>query len=111
MTFGEKISKIRKAKKLSQLAVANTVGVSRDAISKYERDDITPSVATAKKIAKVLNVSLDYLVSDEDKQETLAADMVKRIKEVQNLNKEDKDTIVKIIDAFVRDAKTRKTYV
>jgi len=38
--------------------------VSRDAISKYERDDIVPSVENAHKIAKVLGVSLDYLMSE-----------------------------------------------
>jgi len=110
MTFGQKVSKLRKEKRLSQINVADAVGVSRDAISKYERDDIIPSVENAKKIAKILNVSLDYLVSDEDKQDVLDIDMVKRIKEVQNLNDDDKNTIVKIIDAYIRDAKTRKAY-
>jgi transcriptional regulator with XRE-family HTH domain len=110
MTFGQKVSKIRKEKKLSQIDVANAVGVSRDAISKYERDDIIPSVENAKKIAKILNVSLDYLVSDEDKQDVLDIDMINRIKEIQNLNKDDKNTIVTIIDAFIRDTKTKKAY-
>jgi len=110
MTFGQKVSKIRKEKKLSQIDVASAVGVSRDAISKYERDDIIPSVENAKKIAKILNVSLDYLVSEEDKQDVLDIDMIKRIKEVQNLNNEDKNTIVTIIDAFIRDTKTKKAY-
>ena len=110
MTFGQKVSKIRKEKKLSQIEVADAVGVSRDAISKYERDDIIPSVENAKKIAKVLNVSLDYLVSDEDKQDVLDIDMINRIKEIQNLNSEDKNTIVTIIDAFIRDTKTKKAY-
>ena len=110
MTFGQKVSKLRKEKRLSQINVADAVGVSRDAISRYERDDIIPSVENAKKIAKILNVSLDYLVSDEDKQDVLDIDMVKRIKEVQNLNDDDKNTIVKIIDAYIRDAKTRKAY-
>ena len=110
MTFGQKINKIRKEKKLSQIEVADAVGVSRDAISKYERDDIIPSVENAKKIAKVLNVSLDYLVSDEDKQDVLDIDMINRIKEIQNLNSEDKNTIVTIIDAFIRDTKTKKAY-
>ena len=110
MTFGQKVSKIRKEKKLSQIDVADAVGVSRDAISKYERDDIIPSVENAKKIAKILNVSLDYLVSDEDKQDVLDIDMINRIKEIQNLNNDDKNTIVTIIDAFIRDTKTKKAY-
>ncbi len=84
--------------------------VSRDAISKYERNDIIPSVENAKKIAEVLGVSLDYLVSQEDKLEVVDIDMLNRMKEVQRLSSEDKSTIVKIIDAFIRDTKTKKAY-
>jgi hypothetical protein len=36
--------------------------------------------------------------------------MPNRMKEVQRLNNEDKCTIVKIIDAFIRDTKTKKAY-
>lgn len=63
MQLGEKLASIRKEKKLSQTAVAEAVGISRDAISKYERGDIVPSVENARKIAEVLGVSLDYLVN------------------------------------------------
>ena len=38
MSLGQKITKIRKEKKLSQVDVASFVGVSRDAISKYEQE-------------------------------------------------------------------------
>ncbi|CAM1366897.1 conserved hypothetical protein [Tenacibaculum sediminilitoris] len=110
MTLGQKITKIRKEKKLSQIDVANFVGVSRDAISKYERDDIVPSVENAKKIAKVLNVSLDYLVSEDDTLEVVDITMINRMKEIQRLSDDDKSTIVKIIDAFIRDTKTKKAY-
>jgi transcriptional regulator with XRE-family HTH domain len=110
MSLGQKITKIRKEKKMSQIDIANAVGVSRDAISKYERDDNTPSVEVAKKIAKTLGVSLDYLVSEEDNLEVVDIDMLDRMKEIQRLNNDDKSTINKIIDAFIRDTKTKKAY-
>ena len=110
MTLGQKITKIRKEKKLSQIDIANFVGVSRDAISKYERNDIIPSVENAKKIAKALNISLDYLVSEDENLEVVDVNMVNRMKEIQRLSNDDKNTIVKIIDAFIRDAKTKKAY-
>ena len=83
MTLGEKITKLRKEKKLSQLDIASAIGVSRDAISKYERGDIVPSAENAKRIADVLDVSLDYLVSEEEKQEAIDNNMLKRIQELQ----------------------------
>lgn len=110
MTLGQKITKIRKEKKLSQNDVAHFVGVSRDAISKYERDDIIPSVENAKMIAKALGISLDYLVSEDDKLEVIDIDMMERMKEIQRLPNDDKNTINKIIDAFIRDTKTKKAY-
>ncbi len=110
MSLGQKITKIRKEKKLSQVDIASYVGVSRDAISKYERDDIIPSVENANKIAQILNVSLDYLMSDDVNLEVVDIDMLNRMKEIQRLNEDDKSTVVKIIDAFIRDTKTKKAY-
>lgn len=110
MTLGQKITKIRKEKKLSQVDIASYVGVSRDAISKYERDDIVPSVENAKMIAQVLGVSLDYLVSEDDSLEVVDVDMLNRMREIQRLSEDDKTTVIKIIDAFIRDTKTKKAY-
>lgn len=110
MSLGQKITKIRKEKKLSQVDVASFVGVSRDAISKYERDDIIPSVENANKIAQILGVSLDYLMSEDDNLEVVDIDMLNRMKEIQRLNEDDKTTVTKIIDAFIRDTKTKKAY-
>ena len=110
MSLGQKITKIRKEKKLSQVDVASYVGVSRDAISKYERDDIVPSVENANKIAQILGVSLDYLMSEDDTLEIVDIDMLNRMKEIQRLSEDDKSTVIKIIDAFIRDTKTKKAY-
>ncbi|ELR71340.1 hypothetical protein C900_02841 [Fulvivirga imtechensis AK7] len=110
MTLGEKITKLRKEKKLSQIDIANAIGVSRDAISKYERGDIVPSVENAKKIALTLGVSLDYLVSEEEQQEAIDNKMMQRIKEIQKLSEADQQNIISVIDAFVRDSKTKQAY-
>ena len=110
MKFGEKISKLKKLKKLSQVELANITGISRDAISKYERGDVLPSVEYAKRIADALGVSLDYLVSDSDQEEVLDNDTVKRIKEIQNLPNIEKDKVFSVIDALIRDYKTQQAY-
>ena len=112
MTLGEKITMLRKKKNLSQLELANKVGVSRDTIGKYERNDITPTVDKAKKIANSLKVSLDYLVSDKVGFPEKIVDKVmeKRVSEIELLSDEDKDKILSIVDAFIRDSKTKKAY-
>jgi transcriptional regulator with XRE-family HTH domain len=110
MRLGEKITKLKKLKNLSQVALAEVTGISRDAISKYERGDSMPSVDYAKRIADALGVSLDYLVSDSDKEDVLDNDAVKRIKEIQDLPLSEKDKIISVIDALIRDYRTKKAY-
>ena len=110
MNFGEKITKLKKQKNLSQVALAEITGISRDAISKYERGDAVPSVEYAKRIADALGVSLDHLVSENDKEEILDNDSIKRIKEIQKLPKEEKNKILSVIDSLIRDYKTQQAY-
>jgi transcriptional regulator with XRE-family HTH domain len=72
--------------------------------------DVVPSVEYAKRIADVLGVSLDYLASDQDKEEILDNEAVKRIKEIQKLPMAEKEKIYSVVDALIRDHKTKKAY-
>lgn len=112
MTLGEKITLLRKKVNLSQLELADLVGVSRDSIGKYERNDILPTIDKAKRMAEALKVSLDFLVSEdaEEKQTTIDKLMNNRIIELNKLNDIEKDKILSIVDAFIRDTKAKKAY-
>lgn len=67
MTFGEKLRDARKEAGLSQEQLAEKMSVSRSAIAKWETDKGMPDVNNLKTIAKLLNVSVDYLLDDEEK--------------------------------------------
>ena len=54
--------------------------------------------------------SLDYLVLEDDNVEVVDTDMLNRMREIQQLGNDDKNTVTKIIDAFIRDTKTKKAY-
>ncbi|MCT4616155.1 MAG: helix-turn-helix transcriptional regulator [Marinifilaceae bacterium] len=110
MKFGEKLSKIKKQKKLSQVEISEKTGISRDAISKYERGDVMPSIEYAKRIADILGVSLDYLVNENDNEDILDNEAVKRIREIQLLPKDDKERIYSVIDALIRDTKAKQAF-
>jgi transcriptional regulator with XRE-family HTH domain len=56
-TVGNVIRSARKDKRLSQGALAQLVGVTRVAVSEWERDVSLPRVKTARKIAGVLDIS------------------------------------------------------
>lgn len=73
MTFGEKLINARLALNLSQSELAEKVGVSERSIYSYEQTGTLPRTKVLKKIAEALNVSIAYLVDDEetDKQKNI----------------------------------------
>lgn len=65
MTAGQRIQKCRKTKKLSQEYVATVLGVSRQAVSKWENDLSVPDTLNYVNLAKIFGVSVEYLVFGE----------------------------------------------
>lgn len=110
MNMGDKIIKLRKEKGWSQQQLAKMVGTSGAIIGRYERGEMAPSVEVAKKIADAFNATLDYLVDDTKQAEIKDKTMLNRIAEIEQLDQEDKVTIVRVIDSLLRDAKAKKTY-
>ena len=68
MTFGEKIQKLRKEAGMSQEELAYQLGVSRQAISKWERGNGYPETEKIVRMSKIYHVTLDYLLNEEDVQ-------------------------------------------
>lgn len=63
--LGEKIYNLRKSKKISQEDFALMFNTSRQAVSKWERNEAKPDIDKLIAIAKLFNVSIDYLLSHE----------------------------------------------
>lgn len=64
MTFGEKLQKLRAREGMSQERLAEVLGVSRQAVSKWERDETLPETEKVIRISEHFSVSLDYLLKD-----------------------------------------------
>lgn len=69
MKLQEKILYCRKKKGLSQEALAEQMGVSRQAISKWETGEATPEVSKLSLLAKNFDVTVDWLISEEEPEE------------------------------------------
>ena len=69
--FGEKVKQIREEQGMTQQTLAEKLYVTRQAVSRWERGARYPELLTAKKIARVLNVSLDELLSGEELKENI----------------------------------------
>jgi len=65
MSFGENLQFIRKSNHLSQEDLAEMLGVSRQAVSKWELGEGYPEVDKLLILSKKLNVSLDSLMKSE----------------------------------------------
>jgi len=104
------ITQLRKNKDWSQSDLANKSGVSREMISKYERELAVPSIDTAKKIADAFGVSLDYLVG-EGINASFDKLTLKRLQEIHNMKADFKNHLFSIIDSVIRDYKTQQAYL
>ena len=66
--LGDRIREIRLAKKMSQVELAKTLGVTKQSVSNWENENIQPSIEMLSKIADSLSVTTDYLLSRENKR-------------------------------------------
>jgi transcriptional regulator with XRE-family HTH domain len=109
VNIGERIAELRKRKSWSQSELAEAIGASRDIIGKYERNENSPSVEMAVKIAKAFDVPVDYLLG-EGKHASYSKETVKRIEEIEAMDDKTKSVLFNLIDTYIRDAKTRKVH-
>tara|TARA_B100000965_G_scaffold406418_1_gene445231 strand:- start:1413 stop:1739 length:327 start_codon:yes stop_codon:yes gene_type:complete len=106
MTFGQKLAFCRKEQRLSQAEIGKRSGVNGDIVGKYERDEMKPSIDTAKKLADALEVSLDYLVGDAELK-ILDKKTMQRLEDIERLPEEDKNNIFYTLDNLIKAAKLK----
>lgn len=68
MTLGKRIAALRKEKGLKQDALAEILGVSPQAVSKWENDQTCPDINLLPRLAGLLGVSVDELLSGKKKE-------------------------------------------
>lgn len=66
MEFSERLKKLRKQAHLTQVDVAEKLGISQPAYASWERGTKKPTQDNLVKIAQILNTSVDYLVGNSD---------------------------------------------
>jgi transcriptional regulator with XRE-family HTH domain len=105
-TFGKKLAGLRKEKKLSQTELSKQLSTSVSVISRYERDEMTPSIDTAKKIANLLNTSVGYLLGENEEANLFKnPEMLKRFKDILSFPKEKQEHILFAVDAMIKSTK------
>lgn len=64
MTVGEKIQQLRKASGISQEQLAAQLNVSRQSVSKWERNDAVPDIQKIVMLSELFSISTDELLKD-----------------------------------------------
>ncbi len=64
--LGEKIKKYREEKKITQVEVAEVLGVKPATVSKYEAGTLEPNIESLKKLAELFEISVDELLREDE---------------------------------------------
>ena len=67
-TLGKRIAILRRAKELKQDELAEKLGVSPQAVSKWENDQTCPDISLLPLLSKILGVSVDELLSGQKEE-------------------------------------------
>jgi len=65
-SFAHKLKDARESMDLSQAELARKTGLSQRSITAYENENTIPRGNTIRKLARVLNISMEYLMNDEE---------------------------------------------
>jgi len=113
MSLSNNLRYIRERVGLSQLEVAKITGIGNRTISDYERGITNPDPETLKMLAKLYNVSIDYLLdyhkpTNEATQKDLEDIQFAFYGEPRPLTDEDKKNLIKMINLMREIDKDRK---
>jgi transcriptional regulator with XRE-family HTH domain len=105
MTLGEKIKKLRSEKGISQEELGRLMDVHYTHVSRYERNQSTPSMEALKKLAKVFKVSADYLLFDDVEKMAMGdihdSDLLHQFQELDQLDEDIRGKARFVLDAIL----------
>ena len=105
--FGERLAALRKAQGLTQLQLAQKLGLSVDMLTYYERRAKNPTVEVVNKVAKALNVSINELLGVECKPTRKPgppSELEARLEEVRKLPRQRQKFVLDLINTILRDS-------
>ena len=66
--LNERIKQLRTERGLSQVELAEKLGISKQSVSNWENDNIQPSIEMLLKLSHIFSVSTDYLLGEDSRQ-------------------------------------------
>lgn len=110
MEFSERLKKLRKDAGLTQVDVAEKLGISQPAYASWERGVKKPTQENLVKLSNILCVSVDYLLGQTENKQT--SDVLEDIELLFRMNSkgltdEEKEVFKKELIAFMEERKLK----
>ena len=103
--LSQRIRFLRKKKGLNQGELAEKVGINPSHLSRLENGKYQPSVDALQKIAEALEVSVDFLLSDDDSGELEVKienkSLSERLRLIDTLDEADQQALIQVIDSML----------
>lgn len=105
-TIARRLRELRKCRGLTQVELAQKVGIDQTLLSTYERGTVRIHGAMVAALAKALRTTTDELLGlKQSKENGLIKDrrFLRRLEQIDRLPRRKKDALLTTIDAFLRD--------
>ena len=99
MTLAEKIAALRKQKNFSQEDLAAMLGVTRQAVSKWESAQSMPDLDKIVQLSQVLGVSTDYLLKEDLEESAVSAEVKTEQETCKRVTREQAETFLQLREA------------
>ena|ERR1035437_457460 len=113
--LGERIKELLKSNDLTQGDLTGKIKISKAQMNRYINHGVNPPSDVLQKMSNVLGTTVDYLVSgatDEKAKASLKnAKVLEQYRELEALPDTERTTILKVVNALIRDFKARQTYL
>ena len=93
-----RIKNLREERGWTQEHLGEMLGVRKATVSRYESDIVSPSNSVLRQLSSIFNVSIDYLLGNEN---TPAKDETTLLKKYRQLSDDNKATLNNLLNTFL----------
>lgn len=103
MSIGERITELRKKQNMSQGQLADAMGVSRQAVSKWENDQSSPDTLKLIQLAETLDTDVEYLATGRAMVYRRPPVVIKTVETVEKIQEKPVEKVVeKVVERVVK---------